>query len=91
MRFSTLSRTVTAPWVTRVSVPEHESCTSHLVPRTVAALYLPEVRNLPLPSPHSLRVLGLAAAELAFLHGASVSTSLRSVTPPFCESLKMPS
>jgi len=48
--------------VTRVVVESHRSVTSHLVPRTVAALYLPLVRNRPLPSPHSRRVFAFAAA-----------------------------
>src|SRR6476619_4206875 len=48
------SRTWTVPRVTFVSVPLHWSCTSQMVPRTVAALYLPLVRNLPLPLPHNL-------------------------------------
>src|SRR3954454_14428215 len=66
----TLSRTDTAPLDTFVSVPEHESCTSHFVPRTVAELYWPRVRNEPDPSPHSLRDFGFLAAALAlpFLH-----------------------
>ena len=52
------------PWS---ACPAQESCTSHLVPRTVAALYCPRVRNEPEPSPHSLRVFGffLAAARAA--------------------------
>ena len=53
------------------------------MPRTVAALYLPLVRNLPLPSPHSLRVLGFFGAARAALdgHGASCSVSVRVVIP----------
>src|SRR6185503_1270368 len=43
--------TRTLPRITRVSVPLQRSSTSHLVPRTVAALFLPLVRNRPLPSP----------------------------------------
>src|SRR3954451_22437789 len=49
-----MSRTLTTPRLTLVSVPSHSSCTSQIVPRTVAALYLPSVRNLPFPLPHSL-------------------------------------
>src|SRR4051794_40241589 len=48
------SRTWTVPRVTLVNVPSQRSSTSQIVPRTVAALYLPSVRNLPLPLPHSL-------------------------------------
>src|SRR4051812_6054076 len=48
------SRTWTVPRVTLVNVPSQRSSTSQMVPRTVAALYLPSVRNLPLPLPHSL-------------------------------------
>ena len=40
--------------MTLVSVPSQRSSTSQIVPRTVAELYLPLVRNLPLPLPHSL-------------------------------------
>ena len=83
-----------APCVTRVSVPAHESWTSHFVPRTVAALYLPVVRNAPLPSPHSLRVFGFFAAALARPSsgsGASCSTSVRLVIPRDCVTLKIPS
>ena len=43
----------TVPRVTFVNVPSQRSSTSQIVPRTVAALYLPSVRNLPLPLPHS--------------------------------------
>ena len=90
----TLSRTSTAPWLTFVSVPAHVSSTSHFVPRTVAAAYLPSVRNLPLPSPHRLALLGLArgrAGLLPFGHAASVSVSVRVVMPFDCVTLKMPS
>ena len=48
------SRTLTVPRLTVVSVPSQRSSVSQIVPRTVAALYLPFVRNLPLPLPHSL-------------------------------------
>ena len=49
--FFAKSRTVTDPRATFVSVLVQLSSTIHLVPRTVAELYEPEVRNLPLPSP----------------------------------------
>ena len=55
-----------------VSVLVHVSCTSHWVPRTVAALYLPEVRNAPLPEPQSLRVLTFLPAALFALYGAQL-------------------
>ena len=65
------------------------------MPRTVAALYLPLVRNLPLPSPQSLRVLGFLAAALApcaFGQGASFSVSVSVVIAAATgETLKMPS
>jgi hypothetical protein len=61
----TLSRTETTPVATFVSVPAQLSCTSHFVPRIVAALYWPRVRNWPLPSPQSLRVFGFFAAAFA--------------------------
>ena len=49
------------------------SWTSHLVPRIVAALYWPRVRNLPLPSPQSLRVFGFVARrERARLRAAEL-------------------
>ena len=54
--FFTWSKTDTTPLVTLVSVPEQESWTSQVVPRTVAALYWPRVRKEPEPLPHSLRV-----------------------------------
>ena len=51
------------------------------------------MRNLPLPSPHSLRDFGFFAAALALprfgQRNASVSVSV--VTPPFWETLKFPS
>lgn len=83
----TLSRTVTVPRVTRVRVPAQLSCTNHFVPRTVAELYLPVVRNAPFPSPQRWRVLGffLAAALAPFvLHAASDCVSASCVTPPDC-------
>src|SRR5512132_321878 len=49
-----MSRTLTTPRLTLVSVPSHSSCTSQIVPRTVAELYLPLVLNLPFPLPQSL-------------------------------------
>ena len=59
------SRTETTPVTTRVVVLAQRSSTSHLVPTTVAALCLPEVLNLPLPSPHSRRFFLPLAATLA--------------------------
>ena len=56
----TLSRTVTVPRTTRVRVPAQLSLTSHFVPRTVAELYLPDVRNEPLPSPQRWRCFFLS-------------------------------
>src|SRR3954452_11276905 len=47
------STTATVPRFTVVNVPSQWSCTSQIVQRTVAELYLPLVRNLPLPLPHS--------------------------------------
>ena len=41
------------PRLTFVRVPSQRSWTSQIVPRTVAELYLPDVRNFPLPLPHS--------------------------------------
>jgi hypothetical protein len=49
-----MSRTLTVPRRTVVSVPSQRSCVSQIVPRTVAELYLPLVRNFPLPLPQSL-------------------------------------
>ena len=91
--FLTSSRTRTTPCATLVMVLVQVSWTSHLVPRTVAALYWPRVRNSPLPSPQSLRVLALAAAALAFPSGSpsSFSDRVSVVTPPDWLSLKMPS
>ena len=59
VRFLTLSRTLTEPCVTRVSVPAHVSCTSHLVPRTVAALYWPLGAELALAVAPQLALLRL--------------------------------
>src|SRR4051812_9551249 len=89
----TLSRTLTTPFFTRVSVPEQESWTSHSVPRTVAALYWPVVRNEPEPLPHRCRAFGFLvafAAACARAHDASGSLSLRSVVRPGWGTLKMP-
>src|SRR3954451_11505234 len=95
----TLSRTLTTPLETLVSVPAHESCTSQRVPRTVAALYFPDVRKAPLPSPNSLRVLGFFAAAAAAAapaawrargHAATGSLSGKLVPPPVCETLNHP-
>ena len=62
-----------------------------MVPRIVAELYLPWVRKAPLPSPQSLRDLALAADVFAdFEHGASYSTSLRSIVVPGWVIWKMP-
>ena len=47
------SRTLTVPRFTVVNVPSQRSWVNQIVPRTVAELYLPSVRNLPLPLPHS--------------------------------------
>jgi hypothetical protein len=47
------SRTLTVPRFTVVNVPSQRSWVNQIVPRTVAELYLPLVRNLPLPLPHS--------------------------------------
>ena len=83
-----------------MSVASHVSCTSHFVPRTVAALNSPLVSKLPLPSPHSLRDGGflsffLAAAEAEPRFGqlsVSVSVSVVSgLAPLVCVSLKRPS
>src|SRR3954454_19245637 len=59
------SRTETVPRLTTVSVLEHVSCTSHLVPTTVAALCFPFVRKWPLPSPHRRRVFFFLSATFA--------------------------
>src|SRR5689334_21545354 len=80
--------------VTRVSVPAQESSTSHLVPRTVATLYLPDVRNEPLPSPQSLRFLGFLALTRALLrvgHAESCSVGVSVVMPRDCVTLNRPS
>ena len=81
----TKSRTETFPRSTRVSVHVQRSSTSHLVPRTVAELYWPLVRNLPLPSPHSRRFFFFLAAALALplaLQPVSFSTSVSVVIGP---------
>ena len=78
-----LSRTETTPCVTRTSVVVQVSWTSHFVPRTVAAAYEPLVRNLPLPSPHSLRDFGLRFwAARALREQSSGSLSVSSVIAP---------
>ena len=91
----TLSRTLTEPRTTRVRVPAQLSCTSHFVPRTVAELYLPDVRKAPLPSPHRWRLLGfflaVALAPFARRHDASGCASVSWVIPPVCVTLKTPS
>ena len=81
--FFTKSRTETRPRTTRVSVDVQRSSTSHFVPTTVAALCLPLVWNLPLPSPHSRRFFFLAAAtafpafgQLSFSTSVSVVNGL---------------
>src|SRR3954468_64598 len=61
---------------------------SHFVPRTVAALYFPAVRNAPFPSPQRRRFRGFFAAAVAlcaFGHAASASTSLSVVMPRDCD------
>ena len=72
----TKSLTATTPWVTRVSVVVQVSWTSQVVPRTVAALYGPVVRNLPLPLPQSLRDFGFFWAALAALFGLRAAGQL---------------
>ncbi len=78
--FFTKSRTETRPRTTRVSVEAQRSSTSHLVPTTVAALCLPLVRNLPLPSPQSRRVLLAAAMARPAFGQLSASTSVSVVS-----------
>src|SRR6266487_1684236 len=64
------------PRFTVVNVPSQRSWVNQIVPRTVAELYLPVVRNLPLPLPHSLPSTDfgpfffLAAAAAAPFSGA---------------------
>ena len=87
---------MTTPLLTRVSVVVQVSCVSHFVPRTVAALYWPRVRNDPLPSPHSLRDFFFLAAAAALLprghESASVSASVvTGLEPLVCVSLNSPS
>ena len=71
--------------------------TTHLVPRTVAELNWPRVRNLPLPSPQSLRVLGFFWAVLALLAragsglGPASASSVIGLAPRVWLILKMPS
>jgi hypothetical protein len=83
----TKSRTLTRPRTTRVSVEAQRSCVSQRVPTTVAALCFPFVRNLPLPSPHSLRdffLLAAAAAEaLRGQRSRSVSVNVVTGLEPF--------
>ena len=62
--------------MTFVVVLSHRSVTSHFVPRTVAALYFPLVRNAPFPSPHNLRDFFFAADEDAFLPFGQLSVSV---------------
>ena len=93
--FLTKSRTDTRPRTTRVSVDLQLSSTSHLVPTTVAALCLPFVRNLPLPSPQSRRFFFFLAAAIALpaFGQLSFSTNVRTViglAPLVCVSRKMP-
>src|SRR3954471_11480593 len=71
----TKSRTATRPCTTRVSVVAQVSWTSHLVPRTVAELKEPLVRNLPLPSPHSRRFFFFFLATLALPAALQLSFS----------------
>ena len=72
----TKSVTATESVMSWVSVPSQRSAIVHLVPRTVAALYLPLVANLPLAlACSSWRVLlesaaAVASAALCFLHVA---------------------
>src|SRR5919197_997566 len=68
--FFVKSRTVTEPSSTRVSVPSQRSAVSQKVPRTVAELYLPRVRKLPVPWPQRLRMTFL----LFFALGALAAT-----------------
>ena len=56
-------RTATTPRVTRVSVPSQRSTTCQIVPRTVAELLRPRARKRPLPLPHSLRTVRVAAVR----------------------------
>jgi hypothetical protein len=95
VRFAPKSRTFTTPRKTLVRVPLQRSSTNHLVPTTVAALRLPLVRNLPLPSPQSRRFFFFLAAALALpppLHWrAPVSVSVVSGFLPWgCLNLKSP-
>ena len=88
----TLSSTSTPPTFTVVSCRRHVSSTSHRVPRTVAALYLPAVRNAPLPSPQSLRFLGFfCAAEAPALRAVELLGQREVVMPLDCVTLNNPS
>src|SRR5690349_14754627 len=60
--FVTKSCTRTTPRFTTVSVPSQRSCTSQIVPDTVAELYRPRVRYLPLPLPQRLGFGGFFVA-----------------------------
>src|SRR6185295_6016147 len=90
VRWRRRSRTETLPLLTRVSVPSQRSSTYHDVPRTVATLLPPRVRNLPLLSlPHSRRgglrfFFLLVAAARAPALGQPVGAPRRtsSVRPP---------
>ena len=62
------------PLFTYVSVPSQRSSVNQFVPRTVAALYRPFVRNLPLPLPHRWRTL--------FFFGGGVVATLASFRFP---------
>src|SRR3954452_25315276 len=79
------STTATVPRFTVVNVPSQWSCTSQIVPRTVAELYLPLVRNLPLPLPHSFPSTDLgpfflsAAADRAPFSGAHCERAIWSL------------
>src|SRR3954447_13707254 len=91
----TLSRTLTTPWVTRVSVVVHVSSVSQVVPRIVAALYRPFVWNAPLPLPHSRRFFFFLTADACALPFEQLSGSVRVITvtgcaPLVCVTLKMP-
>jgi len=95
------SRTFTTPRVTLVNVPLHWLVTPQIVPRTVAALYLPLVVNFPCALPvRRPSTLLLSFAALAFLPTVAhtVLELLLSITSssvkPFwrrcCSSLKIP-
>jgi hypothetical protein len=65
VRLRALSRTLTEPRLTRVTVASQRSSTRQMVPRTVAELTLPVVRQRPLASPHRWRILRLEMRALA--------------------------